>query len=59
MGEPVKISILGVGRFAGLNRNILRNILSARLRLIVARLSGSAYKGIFSGICFGSAGGLA
>jgi hypothetical protein len=60
MGEPVPKPILGVGRFAGLNReySVEYSIGSG------AATSGSAYrlglkKGIFSGIFFGAAGGSA
>jgi hypothetical protein len=48
MGEPVKIPILGVGRFAGLNR-----VYSVEYSI------GSASARLEKGIFFGSAGGLA
>ena len=50
MGEPVQTPIMYGGRFAGLNREYSRNILSARWRLDAARL-GSVY-----GSACGSAG---
>ena len=61
MGEPVKIPILGVGWFAGVEPGIFCGIFYrlGSARLDAARRTARLDRGIFSGIFFGAAGGSA